>query len=120
MRLGGDGVRISRKGIVRARGVCGMERRRVRRGHRVWRGDVQSGANGAQGVRRHAAGGCQGGAAAPGGGSGLGEPCVGAPEDLILHDSFEEATSCAKSSNAATLQRCNIEGAISQVSQYFG
>ena len=47
MRLGGDGVRISRKGIVRARGVCGMERRRVRRGHRVWRGDVQSGANGA-------------------------------------------------------------------------
>ena len=25
MRLGGDGVRISRKGIVRARGVCGME-----------------------------------------------------------------------------------------------
>ena len=24
MRLGGDGVRISRKGIVRARDVCGM------------------------------------------------------------------------------------------------
>ena len=39
MRLiGGDGVRISRKGIVRARGVCGMEcaevaPRRLRRGH---------------------------------------------------------------------------------------
>ena len=59
-----------------------------------------------QGVRRHAAGGCQGGAAAPGGGSGLGEPWVGVPEALILHDSFEE-TSCVKPNNAATLQRCN-------------
>ena len=47
MRLGGDGVRSSRKGIVRARGVCGMERRRVRRGYKVWRGDAQNGANGA-------------------------------------------------------------------------
>ena len=29
LRLGGDGVRISRKGIVRARGVYGMERCRA-------------------------------------------------------------------------------------------
>ena len=49
MRLGGDGgVRSSRKGIVRARGVCGMERRRAGCGvGKVRRGDAQNGANGA-------------------------------------------------------------------------
>ena len=50
MRLGGDGgVRSSRKGIVRARGVCGdgASPCRVRRGHKVWRGEAKSGANGA-------------------------------------------------------------------------
>jgi len=100
MRLGGDGVRSSRKGIVRARGVCGMERRRVRRGYKVWRGDAQNGANGAgcaEACCRRVPG--RGGGA----GRGLDEPWVGAPEGLILHDSFEEVTSCAKSSNAATL-----------------
>ena len=52
-RLGGDGVRISRKGIVRARrAVCGMEcrrnGRRLRHMHKAWRGDAQNGAKGAR------------------------------------------------------------------------
>ena len=80
MRLGGDSVRSSRKGIVRARAVRGMERRRAgcgvgtRCGEETPRAEITE-----QGVRRHATGGCQGGAAAPGGGSGMGEPWVGVP-----------------------------------------
>ena len=81
MRLGGDGgVRSSRKGIVRARGVCGMERRRAGCGVGTRccaerpRAELTE-----QGVRRHAAGGCQGGAAAPGWGWGARRAVGGAP-----------------------------------------
>ena len=69
MRLGGDGVRSSRKGIVRARGVCGMERRRDGCGVGTRCGaETPRAALTEQGVRRHAAGGCQG----AGGGAGRG------------------------------------------------
>ena len=42
---GGDGVRISRKGIVRARGVCGWSvAEAVEAWAQAWRGDAQNGA----------------------------------------------------------------------------
>ena len=73
MRLGGERRRTHlaeghRAGKGRVRD--GTSPSRVRRGHKVWRGDAQSGANAEQGGRRHAAGGCQGGAAAAGWGWG--------------------------------------------------
>ena len=76
--IGGDGVRIARKGMVRERGVCGWSVAEAGEGgHRAWRGDAHRTALREQGCAGHAAGGCQGGAAAPEGRSGLGELCVG-------------------------------------------
>ena len=82
MRLGGDGVRISRKGIVRARAVLrdGVSPRRVRRGaHRAWRGDAQNGAKGAVVCGGMLPAGARAGRRRRAGGRGLGELCVGAP-----------------------------------------
>ena len=76
--IGGDGVRIARKGIVRERGVCGWSVAEAGEGgHRAWRGDAHRTALREQGCAGHAAGGCQGGAVAPEGRPGLGDLCVG-------------------------------------------
>ena len=77
---GGDGVRISRKGIVRARGVCGWS---VAEAVEAWaQGVARRRPERSRDVRGHAAAGDRAGRRRRARGRGLGEQWVGAPGAL--------------------------------------